>query len=154
MLTTHPDEWSGSPGLNQTAHPVSSEGKLIMGRKVLRSLVVSGALVTGVGLMGASTASALVPDPSGYSPSQGRTGISSTDQSIFKSVTVDGLRVRTGPGAGHTILGLVYDGEPVQVIATRCDWTGQRWDEVMLQTNSAGGLPAGYVGWVTEEYLY
>lgn len=125
-----------------------------MGRKVLRSLVVSSALIAGVGLVGVSAASALVPDPSGYSPGRSRTGISSADQSIFKSVTVDGLRVRTGPGAGHAILGLVCNGEPVQVIATRYDWAGQRWDEVMLQTNSAGGLPAGYVGWVTEEYLY
>ncbi|MCX5050977.1 SH3 domain-containing protein [Streptomyces sp. NBC_00474] len=126
-----------------------------MSRKVLRSLVVSGALVAGVGLVGASAASAMIPDPVGHSSNEsGRTGISSQDPSLFKSVTVDGLRVRTGPGTGHTILGLVYEGEPVQVIATRYDYTGQRWDEVMLQTHSAGGLPAGYVGWVTEEYLY
>jgi uncharacterized protein YraI len=125
-----------------------------MGRKVLRSLVVAGALVAGVGLVGVSAASAMIPDP-GYSSGQsGRTGIDSTDRSVFKSVTVDGLRVRTGPGTDHTILGLVYEGQPVQVIATRYDWTGQRWDEVMLQRDSAGGLPGGYVGWVTEEYLY
>lgn len=125
-----------------------------MGRKTLRTLIVSGALVAGVGLVGVSAASAMVPDP-GYSAGQdSRTGIDSTDRSVFKSVTVDGLRVRTGPGTDRTILGLVYEGEPVQVITTRYDWTGQRWDEVMLQTDSAGGLPAGYVGWVSEMYLY
>ncbi|MCT9077185.1 SH3 domain-containing protein [Streptomyces fulvoviolaceus] len=123
-----------------------------MGRKTLRTLVVSGALVAGVGLVGVSAASAMVPDP-GYSAGGGRTGIDSTDRSVFKSATVDGLRVRTGPGADRTILGLVYEGQPVQVIATRYDHTGQRWDEVMLQTDSAGGLPAGYVGWVSEMYL-
>ncbi|WP_369395206.1 SH3 domain-containing protein [Streptomyces sp. CG1] len=62
--------------------------------------------------------------------------------------------MRTGPGTGRTILGLVYDGEPVQVITSAYDDTGQVWGEVMLQTASAGGLPAGYVGWGTEEYLY
>ncbi|MEV6942066.1 SH3 domain-containing protein [Streptomyces sp. NPDC051172] len=109
--------------------------------------------MSGVPWLLVSAVSAMAPDP-GYSASswRGRTGISSEDQSVFKSVTVDGLRVRTGPGTGHAILGLVYEGEPVQVIATRYGY--QRWDEVMLQTHSAGGLPAGYVDWVTEEYLY
>ncbi len=127
-----------------------------MGRKVLRSLVVSGALVAGVGLVGVSVASAMIaPDP-GYSSGRSDRGgsVSSTDATVFKSVTVDGLRVRTGPGTDRAILGLVYEGEPVQVITTRHDWTGQRWDEVMLQRDSAGGLPGGYVGWVSEEYLY
>lgn len=127
-----------------------------MGRKVLRSLVVSGALVAGVGLVGVSAASAMIaPDPWASSGQSDRGGsVSSTDATVFKSVTVNGLRVRTGPGTDRAILGLVYEGEPVQVIATRYDWTGQRWGEVMLQRDSAGGLPGGYVGWVTEEYLY
>lgn len=126
-----------------------------MGRKVLRSLVVSGALVAGVGLVGVSAASAMIPDPGYSSGHRDRSrSVSSTDAAVFKSVTVDGLRVRTGPGTDRRILGLVYEGEPVQVIATRHDWTGQRWDEVMLQRDSAGGLPGGYVGWVSEEYLY
>ncbi|MGW0882899.1 SH3 domain-containing protein [Streptomyces sp. NPDC002671] len=126
-----------------------------MGRKALRTLVVSGALVAGVGLVGVSTASAMIPDP-GYS--SGRTGGSgttyNTDRSVFKSATVDGLRVRTGPGTDRTILGLIYEGQLVQVVTSAYDGTGQVWDEVMLQTDSAGGLPGGYVGWVTEAYLY
>ncbi|MFJ9818792.1 SH3 domain-containing protein [Streptomyces sp. NPDC101151] len=123
-----------------------------MGRKALRTLVVSGALVAGVGLVGVSTASAMIPDP-GYSSGRGGTTYS-TDRSVFKSVTVDGLRVRTGPGPQSTVLGLVYEGQPVQVITSSRDWTGQRWDKVMLQRDSAGGLPSGYIGWITEEYLY
>jgi hypothetical protein len=73
---------------------------------------------------------------------------------VFKYVTVDGLRVRMGPGTDWAILGQLYEGQPVQVIASRYDDTGQRWDEVMLQRDSPGGLPGGYVGWVTESYLY
>ncbi|MFJ4799914.1 SH3 domain-containing protein [Streptomyces murinus] len=126
-----------------------------MGRKALRTLVVSGAMVAGVGLVGVSAASALIPD-SGYSSGySGRAGtVNSTDRSVFKSATVNGLRVRMGPGTGRPILGLIYEGQQVQVIKSARDRTGQKWDEVMLQTASAGGLPGGYVGWVTEEYLY
>ncbi|MFF4934977.1 SH3 domain-containing protein [Streptomyces griseofuscus] len=126
-----------------------------MGRKALRALVLSGALAAGVGLVGVSAASALIPD-SGYSSGYtGRTGAAnSTDPSVFKSATVNGLRVRLGPGVGHPILGLIYKAQPVQVIKSARDRTGQEWDEVMLQTDSAGGLPGGCVGWVTEEYLY
>jgi hypothetical protein len=137
---------------NQTAHAVSSEGKLIMGRKALRTLVVSGALVAGVGLVGVSAASAVVPsDPAG----SGRGEVaSSVNYATLRTVTVDGLRVRMGPGTGSGILGQIYEGEPVQVITSARDSGGQWWDLVMLQTDSAGGLPAGYIGWVTEEYLY
>lgn len=120
-----------------------------MGRKALRTLVVSGALVAGVGLVGVSAASAVIS--SGSSRSE---VASSVNYVVTKTATVDGLRVRTGPGTGSGILGQIYGGEPVQVIASVRDSGGQRWDLVMLQTDSAGGLPAGYVGWVTEEYLY
>ncbi|BCM69014.1 MULTISPECIES: SH3 domain-containing protein [Streptomyces] len=126
-----------------------------MGRKALRTLAFSAALATGVGLVGASAASAVILDP-GYS--SGNSAHSSatypTDRTVFKSATVNGLRVRTGPGMDRGILGLIYDGEPVQVITSARDGGGQRWDKVMLQRDSAGGLPAGYVGWVSEMYLY
>ncbi|KUN00594.1 hypothetical protein AQI95_34375 [Streptomyces yokosukanensis] len=126
-----------------------------MGRKALRALVVSGALVAGVGLVGVSAASAMPADPGYSSSGSGGAGASyPADRSVFKSATVDGLRVRTGPGTDRAILGLIYEGEPVQVITSSYDDTGQVWDEVMLQSASAGGLPGGYVGWVTEEYLY
>ncbi|GHE11503.1 SH3 domain-containing protein [Streptomyces alanosinicus] len=126
-----------------------------MGRKALRALVVSGALVAGVGLVGVSAASAMPADPGYSSGGSGGAGASyPADQSVFKSATVDGLRVRMGPGMDRAILGLVYDGQPVRVITSAYDSTGQIWDKVMLQTASAGGLSAGYVGWITEEYLY
>ncbi|GCB53545.1 hypothetical protein SNL152K_10902 [Streptomyces sp. NL15-2K] len=41
----------------------------------------------------------------------------------------------------------------MQVITSARVAGGQRWDLVMLQSDSVGGLPAGYFGWVTEEYL-
>lgn len=155
MLAIHPDEWSGRRV--SCIRPLvlfRVKGCSIMGRKVLRTLVVSGALVAGVGLVGVSAASAMVPDP-GFSSNQAvRSGIDGTDRSVFKSATVDGLRVRMGPGTGSTILGLIYEGEPVQVITFAYDYGGQRWDEVMLQRDSAGGLPGGYIGWVSEAYLY
>ncbi|KUL34779.1 hypothetical protein ADL12_20655 [Streptomyces regalis] len=123
-----------------------------MGRKALRALVVSGAMVAGVGLVGVSAASAVVPsDPSGSS----RGGVvSSVNYATVRTASVDGLRVRLGPGVGSGILGQIYAGESVQVITSARDSGGQWWDLVVLQSDSAGGLPGGYVGWVTEEYLY
>ncbi|KUN94038.1 SH3 domain-containing protein [Streptomyces caeruleatus] len=121
-----------------------------MGRKALQTLVVSGALVAGVGLVGASAASAVTPSEVSVS-TRGDVGV---NYATVRTATVDGLRVRLGPGTGSGILGQIYAGEPVQVITSARDGGGQWWDLVMLQTDSAGGLPAGYVGWVTEEYLY
>lgn len=123
-----------------------------MKRKALRTLVVSGALVAGVGLVGASVASAVTPSEPSVS-TRGDVG-SSVNYATVRTATVDGLRVRLGPGTSSGILGQIYAGEPVQVITSARDSGGQWWDLVMLQTDSAGGLPAGYVGWVTEEYLY
>ncbi|MFG2927974.1 SH3 domain-containing protein [Streptomyces achromogenes] len=116
---------------------------------------MSGALVAGVGLVGVSVASAMPVDPGYSSTRTGGSGTTyNTDRSVFKAATVNGLRVRTGPGTGSAVLGLIYEGQPVQVITSAYDDTGQVWDKVMLQTDSAGGLPVGFVGWVTEEYLY
>ncbi|WP_405686412.1 SH3 domain-containing protein [Streptomyces sp. NBC_01387] len=153
MLATHSDEWlpDAESGLLVLFRV---EGISIMGRKALRSLVVSGVLVAGVGLVGVSAASAMIPPDPGYSSGQSGAEAEGVDGSVFKSVTVDGLRVRTGPGTDHAILGLIYEGQPVQVIASGYGYNGQRWDEVMLQRDSAGGLPGGYVGWVSESYLY
>ncbi|SDM62938.1 SH3 domain-containing protein [Streptomyces sp. cf386] len=122
-----------------------------MGRMALRTLAVSGALVAGVGLVGVSAASAVVPsDPAGSSRSEAWAPVGL----VSKTVTVDGLRVRTGPGTDSVILGQIYAGEPVQVLGSTRVAGGQQWNQVMLQSDSAGGLPEGYVGWVTDEYLY
>ncbi|WP_344531205.1 SH3 domain-containing protein [Streptomyces albiaxialis] len=69
-------------------------------------------------------------------------------------MTVDGLRVRTGPGTASGVTGLIYQGDEVQVLDWTNDRTGQRWNQVMLTRDSGGGLPGGYVGWVTDSYLY
>jgi hypothetical protein len=104
-----------------------------------------------VGLVGASVASAVAPD-SVTSRSEARS--STAEEGVFRSATVDGLRVRSAPGTGSGVLGQIYGGDQVQVITSARDSTGQVWDLVMLADDSSGGLPGGYVGWVTEEYLY
>ncbi|MFH8659989.1 SH3 domain-containing protein [Streptomyces afghaniensis] len=121
-----------------------------MERKTLRTLVVSGALVAGVGLVGVSAASAVIPSQQASAPRSE----SYVSDVVTRTATVDGLRVRTGVGTDSGVLGQIYAGEPVQVIASAYDSGGQRWDLVMLQRDSVGGLPGGYVGWVTEEFLY
>ncbi|WP_369171010.1 SH3 domain-containing protein [Streptomyces sp. R28] len=132
-----------------------------MERKTLRTLVVSGALVAGVGLVGVSAASAVVPSgPSGAAVSASTpsavhgAAAESVNYAVTRAATVDGLRVRMGPGTDSLILGQIYAGEPVQVITSTRVSGGQQWDLVMLQSDSAGGLPGGYVGWVTDAYLY
>ncbi|WP_406254778.1 SH3 domain-containing protein [Streptomyces chartreusis] len=123
-----------------------------MGRKALRTLVVSGALVAGVGLVGVSAASAMIPgDPGSSARDQSSAPV---NYAVTKTATVDGLRVRMGPGTGSLVLGQIYAGEPVQVISSTRVAGGQVWNRVMLQADSAGGLSNGYVGWVTDEYLY
>ncbi|MFE7273719.1 SH3 domain-containing protein [Streptomyces sp. NPDC057623] len=105
-----------------------------MGRKVLRSLVVSGVMVAGIGLVGASAASAVVPSgPSGVAvsapaPLSAHGAVTeSVNYATTRTATVDGLRVRIGPGTGSGILGQIYAGEPVQVITSARDSGGQRW---------------------------
>lgn len=131
------------------------EGVLIMGRNALRSLAVSTALVAGVGLVGVSGASALTPDVerSGVQSSQ-VAAINGVNDGPYKTATVNGLRVRTGPGTNRMILGLIYRGQRVRAIASARDRHGQRWDKVRLVKASPSGLPRGFTGWVTEMYLY
>ncbi|MFG3252481.1 SH3 domain-containing protein [Streptomyces sp. NPDC048172] len=116
-------------------------------RTGIRAAVVAGVAVLGLGMAGAATASAAsasAPANDGYSWSS----------SDLADVTVDGLRVRTGPGTANGATGLVYQGDQVQVLDWTNDRTGQRWNQVMLTRDSRGGLPGGYVGWVTDSYLY
>ncbi|MFJ3757124.1 SH3 domain-containing protein [Streptomyces sp. NPDC090080] len=127
-----------------------TEVELIMQAKALRSLAMVGVLATGFGLVGSSAASAMIPpDPGGsYASPQVRVA------TVTKGPTVNGLRVRKGPGTNRTITGLIYRGDRVKVTGSARDSKGQRWDHVKLTRRSAGGLPSGYVGWVTEMYLY
>ncbi|WEH29080.1 SH3 domain-containing protein [Streptomyces sp. AM 3-1-1] len=153
-----------------------------MGRNTLRAVAVSGVLAAGVGLLGVSAASAaptmptkptLVPSaykmptkptlvPQQLDPGDGRVyvtpsrrwGESGTAEAHYKAATVDGLRVRSGPGTSHWAYGMIYKGQHVTVLATQRDAHGQRWDRVRLTGSSAGGLGRGFSGWVTEAYLY
>ncbi|QEU93767.1 SH3 domain-containing protein [Streptomyces kanamyceticus] len=136
----------------------------MMGTK-LRTLIVSGALVAGVGMTGAAVASAApLPGPDGVGSSR-NSAPSGHERSAYSSggkakrgdvasVTVDGLRVRTGPGTSRRILGQLYEGERVTLIGARQDKRGQIWHRVVLKRHSAGGLPRGFKGWVTAAYLY
>lgn len=129
--------------------------------KSLRMIAISTAAAIGFGLIGASTASAApLPEPvgpidsaprvvGGHAYADGRASYGET-----ASVTVDGLRIRTGPGTGHAILGLLYGGERVKLVGAKQDRRGQIWHKVILRKASAGGLPRGYKGWVTAAYLY
>ncbi len=139
----------------------------MMSRKGLRSLVVSGAVAAGLGMFGVSAASAMpLPGPIGvdgggprnvapvrvgsghaYEDGRGSYGESA-------SVTVNGLRVRSGPGVTRAALGLIYEGERVKLIGARQDGRGQLWHRVALKRASAGGLPRGFTGWVSAAYLY
>ncbi|WP_263167700.1 SH3 domain-containing protein [Streptomyces sp. SCSIO ZS0520] len=146
-------------------------------RVAVRAGMVAAASALSLGVLGASTASAiqapLGPGSAGgasraetqsraesYSvpmlPGPVGGSSASTRYRYMDSayVTVDGLRVRTGPGTGNGILGLLYEGEGVRLIGARQDSSGQIWNKVALTAASAGGLPTGYTGWVTQAYLY
>ncbi|HEY8977994.1 MAG TPA: hypothetical protein VIU15_00235, partial [Streptomyces sp.] len=78
-----------------------------MGSKVLRSVAMAGVLAAGIGLVGASAASAM-PDSGAHVVGPAATYY--TTDATVRTVTVDGLRVRLGPGTGSGILGQVYEG--------------------------------------------
>ncbi|WP_093482525.1 MULTISPECIES: SH3 domain-containing protein [unclassified Streptomyces] len=65
---------------------------------------------------------------------------------------VDGLNFRAGPNTSYAARGMLYEEDEVEIITYRNAGPGQ-WDEVRLLHPSAGGLPAGSVGWVKQEYL-
>ncbi|MEU1148365.1 SH3 domain-containing protein [Streptomyces sp. NPDC005863] len=139
----------------------------MMGRKSLRALVVSGATVVGLGMVGVSAASAMpLPGPVGVgggsprnvAPAGAGSGHAYADGRATygesASVTVNGLRVRGGPGTNRVVLGLLYGGERVRLVGARQDGHGQLWHRVVLKQRSAGGLSRGSSGWVSAQYLY
>ncbi|MFK4068102.1 SH3 domain-containing protein [Streptomyces sp. NPDC029674] len=139
----------------------------MMSRKGLRALVVSGAAVAGLGMFGVSAASAMpLPGPVGVGGGGPRSVVSTGTGSGHAyadgkgtygesaSVTVNGLRVRGGPGTTKTVMGLIYKGERVKLVGARQDSGGQLWHRVVLKQGSAGGLPRGSSGWVSAAYLY
>lgn len=72
------------------------------------------------------------------------------------AVTVDGLRLRTGPGAGYAVMGQLVKGDPVAA-----DREQSGWYRVTLQAQSGSnygtvrsrGLSEGTSGWVAARFL-
>lgn len=64
-------------------------------------------------------------------------------------VMVDGLNFRSGPDTSYAARGMLYWGDEVEIITAQNFGPGQ-WDKVRLLKSSAGGLPAGTVGWVKQ----
>ncbi|MFC8129119.1 SH3 domain-containing protein [Streptomyces sp. NPDC057302] len=134
----------------------------MMGTKGLRALVVAGAAVLALGTVGVAGASAMpLPGPNGSSgaavaPPKVDNGLADGRLTRGEHVraTVNGLRVRTGPGTGYGVLGQLYTGDRMKLIGKKQDSGGQSWYRVVLSNGSAGGLPGGYVGWVVGSYLY
>ncbi|MCX5446850.1 SH3 domain-containing protein [Streptomyces nigrescens] len=65
---------------------------------------------------------------------------------------VNGLNFRAGPDTSYAARGMLYANDEVEIITYRNPGPGQ-WDKVRLLRSSAGGLPAGSVGWVKQSYL-
>ncbi|MFE0138211.1 SH3 domain-containing protein [Streptomyces sp. NPDC059037] len=122
--------------------------------KGLRVLAAAGVMAVGLGLVGASAASAVpFPGPDGANESSAGSD-SRYERGEIARATVDGLRVRSGPGTNRAVLGLLYEGDRVRLVGKKQDDTGQDWYRVTLRHRSGGGLPGGFQGWVTGSYLY
>ncbi|MEU1628692.1 SH3 domain-containing protein [Streptomyces sp. NPDC020096] len=106
------------------------------GRRRLGALAVV-TVVAAAGLSaGAATASAVSSHPARSS------------SSYATQVVADGVRLRTGPGTGYGVEGLLYYGDSVAI--AQCSGG---WDRVYLTSDSAGGLGSGTGGWVSGSYL-
>ncbi|GGO35689.1 SH3 domain-containing protein [Streptomyces lasiicapitis] len=143
--------------------------KTVVGR-VLFTL----ALALSVGMVGVSAASAApppaapppaaapvkaapsmpIPGPGGLVQTYSAGSDGRLSYGEIAAATVNGLRVRSGPGTGYTALGLLGKGDKVRLIGARQDKRGQIWHRVVLRHSSDYGLPRGYRGWVTASYLY
>lgn len=111
----------------------SSTGRV--GRRLGALAVVTMVAAAGLGV-GVTSASA--------APSHAARAASS----YATQVTADGVRLRTGPGTGYGVEGLLYYGDAVDI--TQCSGG---WDRVYLAADSAGGLGSGAAGWVYGSYL-
>ncbi|MFI7100171.1 SH3 domain-containing protein [Streptomyces sp. NPDC050161] len=112
--------------------------KVIKRKRGLRTLaVVAGAvLAAGLGIGSANAAD----------------GGHFTNKPHSETSMANGLNFRAGPNTGYSALGLLYVGDEMEIITFR-DAGPNQWDKVRLLRRSAGGLPAGSVGWVKQSYL-
>ncbi|MFD0417119.1 SH3 domain-containing protein [Streptomyces sp. NPDC127108] len=143
-----------------------------MASKTVSRVIFAVAVALGFGMVGVSAASAApppaAPPPSASAakapsmPIPGPGGVQAyaagSDGRLtygeVAAATVNGLRVRGGPGIGYVVLGLLGKGDKVKLIGAKQDRRGQIWHRVVLRGGSDYGLPNGYVGWVTASYLY
>lgn len=135
----------------------------MMGTKGLRAVVVGGAAALVLGTVGVTSASAMpLPGPNGskgaavapHNAADNGLADGRLTRGEHVNATVNGLRMRTGPGTGYGVLGQLYTGDRMKLIGLKQDSGGQSWYRVSLSGSSAGGLPGGYVGWVVGSYLY
>ncbi|MCI3930180.1 MULTISPECIES: SH3 domain-containing protein [unclassified Streptomyces] len=143
-----------------------------MARKI-RGMALAAAVAVGVGMVGVSAASAMpdvpstqhgpsaavrtpvpVPGPAGTAAAAAAAGADGLQRGEIARATVNGLRLRTGPGTQYRILGMLAKGDRVKLVGAKQDARGQIWHRVTLRGGSAYGLPSGYRGWVTAAYLY
>lgn len=108
----------------------------------LRAGVVAG-LVAVAGLGGAASASASVSERGGYVPILSGT----------VTPSVNGLRIRSGPGTGAVAEGLLYRGDHMVVTSEERRPRFGTWFSVDLTRRSAGGLRRGFRGWVYAPYI-
>jgi len=106
--------------------------------------VAAGMALTGAVALGASAASAAGPAPQ-FASCQPLAGTFTP--------TVNGLRIRSGPGTGYRIYGLLYKGDRMKITKSVRTPSAGCWFKVQLTRRSAGGLPAGFAGWVYASYL-
>ncbi|MEU4098046.1 SH3 domain-containing protein [Streptomyces sp. NPDC026673] len=70
-----------------------------------------------------------------------------TDQDVWPYT--DGLRLRTGPGTGYSIKGLLYESDR---LTARCR-KGTSWYDISTDTKTRTGIAKGTYGWVSASYL-
>lgn len=102
--------------------------------------VAAGMAVTGAVGIVAETASA-TPAPQLVTKAQGSF-----------SPSVNGLRIRSGPGTGYGIYGLLYRADRFAVTGSAARGHGT-WYRVELTRRSASGLRSGHTGWVYAPYV-
>lgn len=65
--------------------------------------------------------------------------VAPADGSIKGNVTANSVRVRTGPGTSHSVLGALNKGDTVEILKSEANW---------YQVNSSFGK-----GWISKDYL-
>lgn len=110
-------------------------------RGTIIAAAASLALVGGLGAGVVSAATSAATAPAAYA---------STTITIDGNPTVNGLRLRTGPGTSYPVRGLLNRSD---VIRINIDQLWKAWYKVTLVHKSATGLPAGTTGYIAAQYF-